>query len=78
MIQTLLFVSGINTLLQVFFGTRLPVIVGGSHTFVLPTISIILCGRYSYIINPHEVNFSLITFLINPNNTLIIILFRGL
>ncbi|KMZ69528.1 Nucleobase ascorbate transporter [Zostera marina] len=54
MIQTLLFVSGINTLLQVFFGTRLPVIVGGSHTFVLPTISIILCGRYSYIINPHE------------------------
>lgn len=46
-IQTLLFVSGLNTLLQTWFGTRLPAVIGGSHTFVAPTISIILSGRWS-------------------------------
>lgn len=46
-IQTLLFVAGINTLLQSMFGTRLPAIIGGSYTFVAPTISIILSGRFS-------------------------------
>jgi nucleobase transporter 1/2 len=54
-IQTLLFVAGINTLLQSFFGTRLPAVVGGSYTFVLPTISIILAGRYANEPNPHTV-----------------------
>lgn len=60
MVQTLLFVSGLNTLFQTFFGTRLPIVIGGSYTFVLPTISIILAGRYSDIVDPHEVflNFS--------------------
>ncbi|KAG1326640.1 nucleobase-ascorbate transporter 6 [Cocos nucifera] len=53
-IQTLLFVAGINTLLQTFFGTRLPAVIGGSYTFVVPTISIILAGRYSNIADPHE------------------------
>jgi len=52
-IQTLLFVAGINTLLQSFFGTRLPAVIGGSYTFVLPTISIILAGRYANEPNPH-------------------------
>ncbi|XP_073039842.1 nucleobase-ascorbate transporter 6-like isoform X1 [Primulina eburnea] len=46
-IQTLLFVSGLNTLLQTWFGTRLPAVIGGSYTFVAPTISIILSGRWS-------------------------------
>ncbi|CAI9757483.1 unnamed protein product [Fraxinus pennsylvanica] len=46
-IQTLLFVAGLNTLLQSFVGTRLPVVMGGSYTFVAPTISIILSGRWS-------------------------------
>ncbi|KAK6148400.1 hypothetical protein DH2020_019312 [Rehmannia glutinosa] len=46
-IQTLLFVAGLNTLLQSWFGTRLPVVIGGSYTFVAPTISIILSGRWS-------------------------------
>ncbi|CAA2956600.1 nucleobase-ascorbate transporter 6 [Olea europaea subsp. europaea] len=46
-IQTLLFVAGVNTLLQTCFGTRLPVVIGGSYTFVAPTISIILSGRWS-------------------------------
>ncbi|KAG6386161.1 hypothetical protein SASPL_155052 [Salvia splendens] len=45
-IQTLLFVTGLNTLLQTWFGTRLPAVIGGSYTFVAPTISIILSGRW--------------------------------
>jgi xanthine/uracil permease len=54
-IQTLLFVAGINTLIQSFLGTRLPAVIGGSYTFVAPTISIILAGRYNGIADPHEV-----------------------
>ncbi|XP_077215126.1 nucleobase-ascorbate transporter 7-like [Tasmannia lanceolata] len=53
-IQTLLFVAGLNTFLQSNFGTRLPVVIGGSYTFVVPTISIILANRYSNIIDPHQ------------------------
>lgn len=45
-IQTLLFVAGLNTLLQTWFGTRLPAVIGGSYTFVAPTISIILSSRW--------------------------------
>ena len=59
MIQTLLFVAGLNTLLQTFFGTRLPAVIGGSYSFVPPTISIILAGRYSNIADPHEVSATL-------------------
>uniref|UniRef100_A0A7C9DC33 Xanthine/uracil/vitamin C permease n=2 Tax=Opuntia streptacantha TaxID=393608 RepID=A0A7C9DC33_OPUST len=51
-IQTLLFVAGLNTLLQTTFGTRLPAVIGGSYTFVPTTISIILAGRYSDIPDP--------------------------
>ncbi|KAH9749062.1 nucleobase-ascorbate transporter 2 [Citrus sinensis] len=40
-VQTLLFVEGINTLLQTLFGTRLPTVVGGSYAFMVPIISII-------------------------------------
>ena len=58
MIQTLLFVAGINTFFQTIFGTRLPAVIGGSYTFVPTTISIILAGRYSDIVNPHEVGLS--------------------
>lgn len=47
MVQTLLFVAGINTLLQTLFGSRLPAVIGGSYTFVAPTISIILSGRWN-------------------------------
>ncbi|CAH2049632.1 unnamed protein product [Thlaspi arvense] len=51
-IQTLLFVAGLNTLLQTFFGTRLPAVIGGSYTFVAATISIILSGRFSDVADP--------------------------
>lgn len=53
-VQTVLFVSGINTLLQTTFGTRLPAVIGSSYTFVMPTISIILAGRYSDEFNSHR------------------------
>ncbi|KAJ8753535.1 hypothetical protein K2173_022776 [Erythroxylum novogranatense] len=51
-IQTLLFVAGLNTLLQTLFGTRLPAVIGGSYTFVPTTISIILAGRFSDGLDP--------------------------
>uniref|UniRef100_A0A6N2L4H0 Uncharacterized protein n=1 Tax=Salix viminalis TaxID=40686 RepID=A0A6N2L4H0_SALVM len=38
-INTLIFVAGINTLLQSWFGTRLPVVIGGSYAFIIPTIT---------------------------------------
>ncbi|XP_047330344.1 nucleobase-ascorbate transporter 7-like [Impatiens glandulifera] len=53
-IQTLLFVSGINTFTQTLFGTRLPAVVGGSYTFIPTTLSIILAGRYNDVLDPQE------------------------
>ncbi|EPS67525.1 hypothetical protein M569_07250, partial [Genlisea aurea] len=53
-IQTLQFVAGLNTLAQTLFGTRLPAVIGGSYTFVPATLSIILAGRYSDIVDPQE------------------------
>ncbi|GFZ12053.1 Xanthine/uracil permease family protein [Actinidia rufa] len=53
-IQTLLFVAGINTLLQTLFGTRLPAVIGGSYTFVAATISIILSSRFNDTADPIE------------------------
>ncbi|KAK8362109.1 hypothetical protein V6Z12_A03G081700 [Gossypium hirsutum] len=53
-IQTLLFVAGLNTLLQSLFGSRLPAVIGGSYTFVPTTISIILAGRFSDTSDPVE------------------------
>lgn len=40
-VQTLLFVTGIKTLLQTLFGTRLPTVISGSYAFVIPILSII-------------------------------------
>ncbi|KAL9253543.1 Nucleobase-ascorbate transporter 6-like protein [Drosera capensis] len=51
-IQTLLFVAGLNTLLQSTFGTRLPAVMGGSLTYIVPTLSIIQAGRYKNIPDP--------------------------
>ncbi|CAD5165368.1 unnamed protein product [Musa acuminata subsp. malaccensis] len=53
-IQTLLFVSGINTLLQALFGTRLPTIVGGSFSYVIPILYIIRDSSLQQIPDPHE------------------------
>lgn len=53
-VQSLLFASGINTLLQTFFGTRLPVVIGGSFRFILPALSIAFSNRYSTYVNPRD------------------------
>ncbi|GAU42303.1 hypothetical protein TSUD_136890 [Trifolium subterraneum] len=53
-IETLLFVAGINTLVQTLFGSRLPAVIGGSYTYVPTTISIILAGRFSGEPDPIE------------------------
>lgn len=54
-IQTLLFVSGLNTLFQSLFGTRLPVVVVGSYAYVVPIISIVLAKRYASLTDPQDV-----------------------
>lgn len=54
-VQTLLFVGGINTLLQTLFGTRLPTVIGGSWAFMVPIISIIHDPSLERIIDPHVV-----------------------
>lgn len=53
-IQTLLFVAGINTLLQALFGTRLPAVVGGSYAYVIPIAYIISDSQLQQIEIPHE------------------------
>merc|ERR1712001_2228 len=40
-ISTMFFVSGIITLLQVTFGIRLPIVQGGTFSFLVPTIAIL-------------------------------------
>ena len=62
MIQTLLFVSGINTLLQALFGTRLPAVVGGSFAYVIPIVYIVGDESLQRISEPHEVShFSILS-----------------
>uniref|UniRef100_A0A0C9RMM7 TSA: Wollemia nobilis Ref_Wollemi_Transcript_10547_2023 transcribed RNA sequence n=1 Tax=Wollemia nobilis TaxID=56998 RepID=A0A0C9RMM7_9CONI len=53
-IQTLLFVAGLNTLLQSLFGTRLPTVVGGSFSFVIPILTIITDPSLRVISDDHE------------------------
>lgn len=56
MIQSLLFVSGLNTFLQSLFGTRLPIVVVGSYTYIIPILSIVQASRYNAYSDPYEVN----------------------
>lgn len=58
--QTLLFVEGINTLLQTLFGTRLPTVIGGSYAFMVPIISIIHDPSLASIEDNHVVSLLLI------------------
>jgi nucleobase transporter 1/2 len=51
-VQTLVFVAGLKTLLQTWFGTRLPVVIAPSFRFIIPSLYIILHNRYSFYINP--------------------------
>ncbi|GMP53879.1 hypothetical protein CsSME_00019211 [Camellia sinensis var. sinensis] len=52
-IQTLLFVAGINTLLQALFGTRLPAVVGGSYAYAISILYIINDSSLQQISEPH-------------------------
>lgn len=57
-IQTLLFVAGVNTLLQTLFGTRLPTVVGGgSSAYIYPIAYIITDSSLQQISDPNEVSF---------------------
>ncbi|KAJ8763378.1 hypothetical protein K2173_002261 [Erythroxylum novogranatense] len=47
LINTMLFVAGLNTLLQTLFGTRVPVVMGGSYAFIIPANSIALSSNRS-------------------------------
>ncbi|KAG4931553.1 hypothetical protein JHK86_048514 [Glycine max] len=53
-IQTLLLASGISTFLQSLLGTRLPIVVVGSYTYIIPIISIIQANRYKSYTDPYE------------------------
>ncbi|CAJ2646579.1 unnamed protein product [Trifolium pratense] len=53
-IQNLLFVSGLSTFLQSLFGTRLPIVVVGSYSYIIPIISIVQARRYNSYIDPDE------------------------
>jgi nucleobase transporter 1/2 len=68
-IQTLLFVAGINTLLQALFGTRLPAVVGGSFAYVIPVAYIIGDSSLQRINDPHEVSLLLPSHLCQCNDT---------
>lgn len=57
-IQTLLFVAGVNTLLQALFGTRLPAVVGGSYAYVIPVVYIIFDSSLQRITDHHDVSSS--------------------
>ncbi|KAJ6404834.1 hypothetical protein OIU84_012914 [Salix udensis] len=53
-IQTMLFMTGINTLLQTIIGTRLPTVMGPSYAFVLPVLSIIRDYNNESFSNEHD------------------------
>lgn len=53
LMQTLLFVSGLNTLLQTWFGTRMPVVIGGSFRFLIPSLYVAFAQRYFIYFNPN-------------------------
>lgn len=53
LIATMFFVSGITTLLQTTWGNRLPIIQGGTFSFLAPAIAI--CGMAAVAGSGHEV-----------------------
>ena len=55
MIQTIVFLAGVNTLLQVHFGTRLPAVMAGSYAYIYAIAAIAVSPRYLIIIDPLEV-----------------------
>lgn len=66
-VQTILFVTGINTLLQTLFGTRLPTVVGGSYAFIVPIVSIIHDSSLSQIADGHTVCIICLFYCLYPS-----------
>ncbi|XP_012412818.2 solute carrier family 23 member 1-like [Trichechus manatus latirostris] len=61
LISTILFVSGICTLLQVFFGVRLPILQGGTMAFIAPSLAMLSLPAWKcpeWMINASLVNTS--------------------
>jgi xanthine/uracil permease len=54
-VQSALFVSAINTLVQTFLGSRLPAVMGNSFYFLPITLSIVNAPRIMAIGDSHEV-----------------------
>ncbi|CAH1793746.1 unnamed protein product [Owenia fusiformis] len=52
LISTIFFCSGIATLLQTTFGVRLPIIQGGTYTFLAPAIAILSLDEYRCPLSP--------------------------
>jgi len=48
-IGTIFFVSGVCTLLQTIFGNRLPIVQGGTFSFLTPTIAILSLPRWTCV-----------------------------
>nr|XP_055048202.1 solute carrier family 23 member 2 [Misgurnus anguillicaudatus] len=46
LISTIFFVSGLCTVLQTTFGTRLPILQGGTFTFITPTLAILALPKW--------------------------------
>ncbi|GAA6087662.1 solute carrier family 23 member 2, partial [Tachysurus ichikawai] len=46
LISTIFFVSGICTMLQTTIGTRLPILQGGTFTFITPTLAILALPKW--------------------------------
>lgn len=55
-IQTFLFMSGVNTLLQTFLGMRLPTVMNPSFAFVIPVMTIINDYSSRPYADQHEVS----------------------
>ncbi|KAI3465383.1 hypothetical protein Pfo_022046 [Paulownia fortunei] len=53
-IQSLLFMSGVNTLLQTWFGTRLPTVMGPSFAYIISVLAIINDLSDSDFPNEHQ------------------------
>ncbi|XP_056694573.1 nucleobase-ascorbate transporter 3-like [Spinacia oleracea] len=53
-IQGMLFMSGINTLIQTLIGSRLPVVMGPSYVYLIPIMSIISSNNTGNYDSEHQ------------------------
>ncbi|KAF9668467.1 hypothetical protein SADUNF_Sadunf14G0006600 [Salix dunnii] len=68
-IQTLLFTSGLTTLFQTLFGTRLPSVAVGSYAYMIPATSIVLASRHTSCLDNYVVKLHAKICTDNESNT---------